>query len=151
MGKSNKYHGNDIFYYSITSYGLYFFSWEIKSSLKPVLTSSSLSTCISTPWEAVETGGWHGVQTNALVHRRTHSPPLEVPFHSEERLCRTVSHESKATGSLGIIVTVKGLPWRKNVSPVFFLPKDSLVSSPVKGGDLKIICRCDIKSVYVQN
>lgn len=40
------------------------------------------------------------MQTNALVHRGELILLLEVPFHSEERLCRTVSHESKANGGL---------------------------------------------------
>lgn len=44
--------------------------------------------------------------------------------------------------------TVKVTAVEENVSPVFFLQTDSLVSSAVEGrGDLEIICSCNIKSL----
>ena len=133
-----------------TSYGFYFFPEKWSAHLNygnyyPLSLHMHFHS-----WEAVETGGQHGVQTNALMHRGKLILFLEVPFHSEERLCRTVSQESKANGGLtkNTPQTMKVTAVEENVSPVFFLQTDSLAYTPVEGrGDLEIICSCDIKSL----
>lgn len=106
-------------------------------------------------WEAVETGGRHGVQTNALVHRGKLILFLEVPFHSEEQLCRTVSQESKANGGLtkNTLQTMKVTAVEENVSPVIFPSnrQPSLHSSGREGWPWNYMQLWYKKSVYVQN
>ena len=69
-----------------TSYGFYFF---LRSKVITLNYDNYYHLSLHMhfhPWEAAETGGQHGVQTNALVHRGELILFLEVLFHSEEWL-----------------------------------------------------------------